>query len=324
MTRSPSPRAPMRWSVILRWALVVLALAFLARALASQWTAVRDTLVQVPVWSVVMSVLLAAAAVAFSGEQQRTLLESLGYRLRVLPWLRVFFMAQLGKYVPGSGWAYVAQMEMSRKKGITRATSVVTMALGAGLTVLTAAVVAATVAGSDGLAWIPLWIQVLVVVGSGLALVVFVARPSLVGRLLQLLPERLRRRGFEDVQVRPLGRPVVWTTLAWVGYGAHLWVIVSPMSDDQPVSFRLVLGTFALAWVVGFLAVFVPAGVGVREAVMVALLAPIVSEAGALAAALLSRFVIVLAEALLLAISPFLASGEEGDRELAPEGPPAT
>ena len=39
------------------------------------------------------------------------------------PGLRVFFLAQIGKYVPGSVWVFVAQMELGRSLGVPRRSS---------------------------------------------------------------------------------------------------------------------------------------------------------------------------------------------------------
>ncbi len=51
----------------------------------------------------------------------------------------------------------------------------------------------------------------------------------------------------------------------------------------------LALGGFAFAWSVGFLVVFVPAGAGVRDVLLVALLSPVIGVGGGTAVALVSR-----------------------------------
>src|SRR5690606_35487272 len=53
----------------------------------------------------------------------RTLLADLGTRLPVRSAARVFFVGQLGKYIPGTVWPLIAQMEMGRDLGVPRARS---------------------------------------------------------------------------------------------------------------------------------------------------------------------------------------------------------
>ena len=58
------------------------------------------------------------------------------------------------------------------------------------------------------------------------------------------------------------------------------------------------VGAYALSWAVGFLAVFAPAGAGVREVVMVAVLHSQTRFATALTVALVSRAISVVSDAL--------------------------
>jgi glycosyltransferase 2 family protein len=63
----------------------------------------------------------------------------------------------------------------------------------------------------------------------------------------------------------------------WLSYGASLWLILRAISP-QAVSWSFsswiqITGYFNLSWLVGFLILFVPAGLGVREAILANLLA---------------------------------------------------
>ena len=67
-------------------------------------------------------------------------------------------------------------------------------------------------------------------------------------------------------------------------------------------TYGLATGAFALAWLVGFVAVFAPAGAVVREACAVLLLGAVVTQPQALAFALVSRFAMTLADAIGLGL----------------------
>jgi uncharacterized membrane protein YbhN (UPF0104 family) len=102
------------------------------------------------------------------------------------------------------------------------------------------------------------------------------------------------------VSVRSLPRPtavgaILLTIVMWQAMGVLLWVGVA-----QGAGAGLQLSaTFAAAWVVGQLALPVPAGIGVREAMLVLLLTPLLGEVGALSFALGSRVIHVASDALL-------------------------
>lgn len=71
------------------------------------------------------------------------------------------------------------------------------------------------------------------------------------------------------------------------------------------------LGAFSIAWATGYVAVFAPSGIGVREAVLVALLAPSVPAEEAVAYAAVSRVIWTLVEFVLgLLAFMFLREGE--------------
>jgi uncharacterized membrane protein YbhN (UPF0104 family) len=59
------------------------------------------------------------------------------------------------------------------------------------------------------------------------------------------------------------------------------------------------IGAFAVSWIAGFVFVLAPAGAGVREAIMVALLGTTMSPATALTVALISRFMLTLGDVIL-------------------------
>jgi uncharacterized membrane protein YbhN (UPF0104 family) len=65
-------------------------------------------------------------------------------------------------------------------------------------------------------------------------------------------------------------------------------------------------GGIALGWALGLLAVLAPAGLGVRDAVVLAALAPLVGRSPALAVTLASRGLLSLADVLLAAAAALL------------------
>jgi len=232
----------------------------------------------------------------------------MGHDLRPGEWFHVFFLAQLGKYVPGTAWAYVSQMELSRSKGIRRANSVFVMLLGAGMTVLASFALGWVSLGDSTVSWLPTWLRGVAGGCGAVGTLIIAVRPQWIGRVITRLPDRLQIHGANLASLSSLWVPTAWTWLASVLYGLHILALSLPTSG---LSWELVtqsIGGFPTAWVVGFLAFVVPAGVGVREVVLAAFLTPSLGSGGALAVVVVSRFVIIIAEALLMASAPLLGS----------------
>jgi uncharacterized membrane protein YbhN (UPF0104 family) len=88
------------------------------------------------------------------------------------------------------------------------------------------------------------------------------------------------------VRARALVAAVVVCVCGWLVAGAATWVFVEGLTAGPAPSFPFVLGAYAFAWLVGVLVFFAPSGLGLREATLIALLAPILGGGAAIALAL--------------------------------------
>jgi hypothetical protein len=114
--------------------------------------------------------------------------------------------------------------------------------------------------------------------------------------------------------VRVLVASIGANMLAWVAYGASLCALLYGVlpSVGPELTLARAIGGFGAAYVAGVLAVLAPGGLGVREGLLVLLLAPAVGEGAALLVALGSRILFTVAE--LVAAAPFLFLAKEKDR----------
>jgi uncharacterized membrane protein YbhN (UPF0104 family) len=79
-----------------------------------------------------------------------------------------------------------------------------------------------------------------------------------------------------------------------------------------PHDYWLLISVFALAWVVGFITPGAPGGLGVREALMVLMLAPAYTAASASVLVIALRIATTLGDALILVIGLLLLPGRTG------------
>ena len=294
----------------LRAVVLLVALALLALALRDQgpeaYAAARDVGPAAAAGSflAVLVGLLASALV------WRALLADLGTRLPLRPATHVFFLGQLGKYVPGSVFAIAAQMELGRSHGAPRSRVGTASLLFLGVLVsaglLTAAVaLPLTSPGAlDRYAW------VLALLPVGLVLLA----PPVLSRLVAVGLRLLRRDPLErPLTWRGTGAALGWALLMWAAYGLHLLLLVRTQDvAPGPGLVALSTGAYALAWTAGFLVVVAPAGAGVREAALVLALSPVLDRAPALALAVLSRVLMTLGDLVWGAVGAAAGSGQAG------------
>jgi glycosyltransferase 2 family protein len=85
----------------------------------------------------------------------------------------------------------------------------------------------------------------------------------------------VRRRVPRLVPVRAaaLAGATALSGASWLAAGTAVWIMAAAIAPGSPDPLLLV-GAYAFAWLVGFLAVLAPGGLGVREATLVVLIAP--------------------------------------------------
>ena len=251
---------------------VLLVIGFAWWGFAGRWAEIGHAAAATGAVRLCVAVVCAAGGLALTGVLWRSLLVRLGSPVPLRDAGAVFFVGQLGKYVPGSVWSFAVQAQLGRRHGVPARSSVTASALFlilhtfSGL-VLGGLLVAGGVVSTDlDLVW---WL--LLAVGGAVAMTPPVLR--FLGRRLSGV----------DVAAPGLLRSLALMTVVWACYGASLWVLL-PSTD-----LLAAVAAFALAHAAGVLLVFAPAGLGAREAVLIALLAPAVGVPTAAAAALLAR-----------------------------------
>jgi uncharacterized membrane protein YbhN (UPF0104 family) len=103
------------------------------------------------------------------------------------------------------------------------------------------------------------------------------------------------------VRRREIAAYVVLSTLGWVGYALAFVLFAHAVLDPVPLAAIVLGASFILSYVAGILAVFAPGGLIVREAALVALVAPALGGEPALALAIASRLWLTLVDAGLSA-----------------------
>ena len=271
-------------STALRVAFVLVAVGLGGYAVADQWPQVRAGFADLGVGTVAAAFGTVLLALLVTLQVWRSLLTSSGSRVPFPAAARIFFVGQIGKYLPGAVWPVLAQMELGQAQKIPRRRSatvaVLTMLVSLAAGLLTAAAVIPAGAVGGGYTWAFLAVPVLLV-----GLHPRVLNPA-IDRLL-----RLARR--PPMEVALSGRAIVtatlWAVFFWLISGLHIYLMAIRLGAPDGRTALLAIGGFAFAWCVGFLVIFAPAGAGVREVILVAALSPVLSLGKATAVALASR-----------------------------------
>jgi len=276
---------------------VLASLGFLGWQVARDWDEITAAATQVSGWLLVASFAAAALGLGCTALAWRTLLGGLGSRLPVRDAGQVFFLSQIGKYLPGSVWPYLAQARLGKDLGVPVARSA-----SAGVTFVLLHLLTGLVLGMPRVLLGDELDRRFVLALWTLPVLAVVLHPAVLRRLTAVAGRVLR------VEVPPTRLPwgallvaVAWLLGAWVLYGVSLAALVGPFETLTPASLGLLTSSYALAWSVGFLGaalvvVAAPAGLGFREVALFATLSGVVPSSAAALVVLLSRVLMTLAD----------------------------
>ena len=223
---------------------------------------------------VVLTMVLAAFGRLLLFNQARIAAEVAGFQHSYLRFFRVLALAQLARYIPGGIWHFVGQGAFYRNNGMPL------MRAGRALLLEN------------------LWLLQSAALTAGALLIL--ANASASGWVLVLWP--LIWLALNALLARVLFAPMHWYEVLRVSVlQVLMWLLFSLSFAVLLPQFDVTLttGAFIGAWVVGFVTVFAPGGLGTREGALVVLLLPVLPAQEALNVALLHRFLWILTEVLL-------------------------
>lgn len=284
--------APSRVAGLWRHAPTAVAIVLLIWAVqwfSARWAVAFREGVTLPIdarWLVVAGALLvvhAATAVVI----WRQALRGVGVELTPRVALDLFAPSILPRYIPGRLWANAARVALAKRVGIT-----LTRTSGAFIWETAIALATAALVAGVGLAGRVDGTYVWTAFGLLAAVVAFVAMLAVTARATRVATW-LARLGSSAMVPPPvlLLRTALVAMVGWLCFGlAHVAVARSVASvglSDLP----LVIGSTALAWAIGFVAIIVPLGLGVRDGLLVVLLTSLLSPPQALLFVALARLV---------------------------------
>jgi hypothetical protein len=246
-----------------------LAVAFVGQRLASNWDDVTDAIGGArPGWIAVAAVLAATGMTAIAVPWRRAL-RAVGGDLAMRQVVARYYLGELGKYLPGGVWPVLGRGELARRAGVPRVAAYASVGLS--LAALYLAAMLLTVAGSPAIlagqrgedAGRYLWTLVLLPVGVG------VLHHAVLDRLRRIGEKVLRREIVAEIPPWRESLALVACYIpSWLLIGSATWAIARGLGQD--VGWWDVAPAAVLSWIVGFLLVPVPGGVGVREATFAA------------------------------------------------------
>jgi hypothetical protein len=304
------------WVRVGQWLAGLLIIGLAARSLLRNWTELRSQPLEWRIESgwLVLSALLVWAMYALLIVAWRMMLAGWGQRLDGWTAARIWTVSSLGKYLPGKVWAIAGMALLAQRAGIAAWAATGSAVVLQVLAIGTGAAVAGLTGRQAIAAADPRLGAVLgVLIAGAVAGVALLLWPAFLRRLLRLAAPDAEARGTPPVAGIAFG--ILANLVAWLGYGLALWLLARGLLPSAGLDPALAIAVFTASYLAGFLALFAPGGIGVREGLFILMLQGPLGIAAATALALASRVLLTITE--LGAAVPFLVF-TQGRARVAP------
>lgn len=283
--------------VAAQWIFAAAIVWFAVRALRGQWASVGDRLAAIrPQWGWIASATVIVLLTYFLLiETWRRILEASGERLPRNDAARIWFVSNLGKYIPGKVWSIAAMTVMAKN-------SHVSPVIAAGSSVLTQLV---TVAAGIGVVLIA---GARTVDNPGIAIIAAIAIAGGLAAVPAILPALGRTIGSltgRSIVLPHMSPKVLWiatagAVISWITYGIAFQFFVRGILGSAAGATSSYIAVYAASYIIGFLALFAPGGAVVRESAMVTGMVRLglTGQADALVVAIASRLWLTVTELL--------------------------
>jgi len=309
-TSKPSTQIPGRRAGVFRIALTIavvgVAAFFLGLSIISRWDVVRSQ-----PWTVNFAWLAASAIVCWLGvvwlmHLWRVIIVHLsGKPLRFWTAYRIAVLANLGKYIPGKVWSAMGLIYFLTEEGHPAPAAIAATVLHQAYTVVSGIMFVSVVLGAGVWGKLPV-----AVVATVLTFALVILYPPVFERLLKW-GLRVMRREPVVLQISFVRAIVLYAgyTVGWIIYGAGFWLMSKGLGIPEG-PFWPVVASFGGAYLVGFLALFAPGGLGVREGTLAVMLGPYLPPGLPATVAVLSRLWMTVIE--LIGLLPLLFLRKSG------------
>ncbi len=281
---------------ILQLLIIVTIFFFLGRMLYQDWGKISSYQWEIEPTKLILSTAGLLIALFFGAFGWNRIMRRIGARLDYSQGIAIWFISILGRYLPGSIWSAVGRMYLCEKEGISKSKTGVSVILEQAYMLITGMVVFlfSLVFWHDRSSLHSLFSIFFICP----VLLIFLHPRPLIAVLNPVLKWMKKDPITINVSFYTLLKTFIYYLGYWAVFGIAFYFFVDSIYKIEISKIVIISGIFAVSFVIGYIAIAVPAGLGVREGMMSLLLSNYMPAAVAIIISLGSRVWITAVELL--------------------------
>ncbi len=187
----------------------------------------------------------------------------------------IYFRSIAGKYLPGKVWQIAGSTYLAAKRGIPEGISVTSFVLGqvywilSGMVLIGCGAAVGLFRDSTGFLSTVKWTFIPVIIG----IIIVAIKPKYMEAPMNWML-RLLKREKVDIYIgfRVGVKILAYYLVCWSIFGLAFWFFVGSLTPIYFDRYLILTAVFSAAIIIGFLSLFAPGGIGVREGILILLL----------------------------------------------------
>ena len=274
---------------ILKYLLILVVVYFVGKKLIDNWHEVTAYRWSLNPYLLILSVASHILTFAMLSYVWRYLISGFGYKGIHFPHaFKISYIANLGRYIPGKIWPVVGTVYYARKIGINEEAAVASWALAQVYAIpasFLACLVTMLFQPQMYTGYVSSFVGPAIYIAAAIIFIISVLAITIPDKALLLFNIILKVFNRPEVKFR-LSKTLALKVylgyfICWLMFGFSFWLFLHAVIDDPRIPVMAGIAAFVLAYQIGYLTLFSPGGLGVRELVLTSVLTPYVGPVAA-------------------------------------------
>ena len=231
----------------------------------------------------------------------KSIFKGIGVSLPFFKSLKIIFYSQLGKYLPGKIWTFAGRMYFCQKIGIPTSKTFLSMVLELALITISGILIfliALSISPGFEINIHPFFLIIVVIVSF------IIVHPKVLTRIINFFLRLIKKEPIKiELNFFQICSIMGCYFIIWFCFGIAFYFLINSVTFITPSKIPIITGSFAISNTIGIMALFAPAGLGVREGILSLLLSNFFPLSLAILLSFLCRIWISVGELVMAGIS---------------------
>ncbi len=243
---------------------ILLCFYFIGRMIYTNWSKVDFSTLHFIWYNLILSYIFWTVSLLYGSFIWWLMLRKVQTNIPYLSATSALIYAGLSRFIPGKIWVILSRVYIIKKEGASAEKGFITityetiMSLLAGIII---SLISMTLSRKFDLPKI--WFIIILVCG-----LLIMSHPKFLGNILKFTFKKLKRK----MPTYPFGyldtlKFIVFYSVYWVLFSMGVWFLTKSLGICK-LSLLTILSAFPVSWVIGFLSIVTPGGLGVREGIL--------------------------------------------------------